>query len=211
MRMRESVAGGLILEFSGENSTRRADVMASKIRAVMGDETVISRPVRLASFRLRGFDLSVEQEEIRRAVASVGDCPASDITVGEIGRLPSGARNVWVRCPIAVARSLSARGHLTIGWSSAVVEFFRTQRTQCYKCWNFGHVRETCKYTEDRSSLCFRCGSSEHSVRDCRNALRCVLCYANNWDSGHRVGSALCRSAKTPRRSMLRVRNIDSM
>lgn len=100
MRMRESVAGGLIIEFSGEDSTKRADAMAGSIRAAMGNDAVVSRPVRLAALRLRGFDLTVDQVEVRRAVASVGDCPVNDISVGEIGRLPGGRRrnnrrSVW--------------------------------------------------------------------------------------------------------------------
>lgn len=159
MRTRKSAGGALVIEFIGEDGARRADVLTDSIRTEFGDLVVISRPVKLATFRLRGLDLTVSREDVKSAVALIGGCSAVDISVGEIGRISSGARIVWVKCPVAVARSLSAKGYVAIGWSSAVVEFFRMQRTQCYKCWNFGHVREKCSYAEDRSGLCFRCGT----------------------------------------------------
>lgn len=180
MRTRESASGGLVIEFSGEDGAKRADALADSLRTALGDLVVVSRSVKLAMFRLRGLDLTAGREDVKCIVASVGGCSVMDVLVGEIGRLPSGARIVWVRCPVAVARSLFAKGHLVIGWSPAIVEYFKVQRTQCYRCWSFGHVRETCKFAEDRKSgLCFRCGLPGHCVKKCTNALRCVLCHTN--------------------------------
>lgn len=202
MKVRESVVGGLVIEFSGEDCVKRADGMADSLRAAMiGESVSVFRPIRLAAFRLRGLDLAVDQGEVRRAVSAAGGCLEADITVGEIGRLPGGTRSVWVRCPSVVARNLHAVGRLAIGWSSAVVEYLRVQRTQCYKCWRFGHLRETCQYIEDRSNSCFKCGLPGHCAKDCKNALRCVLCQANDLDPAHRMGSTLCGSTRVPRLS----------
>lgn len=181
--------------------------MAGSLRAALGDSVAVSRPVRLADFRLRGLDLMVGQEDVRRAIASAGNCLETDILVGDFGRLPSGTRCVWVKCPVAAARALSERGRVTIGWSSAIVEYTRIHRTQCFRCWNYGHVRELCKHPEDRSSLCFKCGLAGHSAKVCNNKWRCTLCHENKWDSAHRMGSVVCRSAKEPRTNRFIRRN----
>lgn len=131
------------MEFSGGDATERANVMAASFRSALGDSAVVSRSVRLAVFRLRGLDLMVDQVDVRRAVASNGGCLEADVSVGEIGRLSGGTRSVWVKCPVDVARGLCAGGRLAIGWSSAIAEFFKVQRIQCYRCWGFGHVRES--------------------------------------------------------------------
>lgn len=143
----------------------------------------------------------MDKLDVIRAVALAGGCAESAVSVGEFGRLRSGGRSIWVRCPAMAARSLFSKGYLVIDWFSATVEFLKIPRIQCYKCWNFGHVRETCKSVEDRSGLCFGCGLSGHNIKECTNIPRCVLCYANRLDSAHRMGSVRCKSVNTPKLS----------
>lgn len=50
MQMRESAGGGLVIEFTGEDGSERADAMAGSLRAVLGDYAVVSRPVKMATF-----------------------------------------------------------------------------------------------------------------------------------------------------------------
>lgn len=194
MRVREA-AGGLVLEILGKDGAVKADSLAGGLRSALVDTAKVYRPVRMATLKLSGLDPMTGGDEVRSVIASVGGCLESDISVGEIKRFPGGLRAAWVKCPVFIAEELTSRGRLRIGWSTVTTGLYKLQRLQCFKCWNFGHVRETCKVSEDRSKLCFRCGLNGHIIKDCVNAARCVLCDSNGLDSAHRVGSALCKSA----------------
>lgn len=86
---------------------------------------------------------------------------------------------------------------MTVGWASVRVDGFRIKPTQCYKCWHFGHVRNTCKANIDRTGLYFRCGRSGHSLRDCDAiSASCAICEDNRLDHNHRLGSVYCPSVK---------------
>lgn len=162
------------------------------------DAARVTRPVRMASCRLSRLDPATDSSDVYSAIASSEGCSEEEVNVGEIRRLPGGRRVAWVRCPAAVAKSLTDRGCLSIGWSSVIVDSYRPQRLQCFKCWNFGHTRETCGSSIDRSELCFRCGCGGHKIRDCVNAPHCALCEANRFVSDHKTGSYACRSTSNP-------------
>jgi hypothetical protein len=46
--------------------------------------------------------------------------------------------------------------------------------TQCYKCWQIGHVRSECR--PDQPELCAACGYSGHESANCFNNLYCTFC-----------------------------------
>jgi hypothetical protein len=46
--------------------------------------------------------------------------------------------------------------------------------TQCYKCWQIGHVRSECR--PDQPELCAACGYSGHDSANCFNNLYCTFC-----------------------------------
>jgi len=83
------------------------------------------------------------------AVSSAGGCSESVVSVGSPS-LPSGVCVAWVRCPASAAAKLSVSGSLSIGWSTAIIEMLDVKRKQCYKCWQFGHVRGNCRFAKDR-------------------------------------------------------------
>lgn len=198
MRVREAASGGLVIEVFGKDGVKKADSLVEGLRSVLADSAIVSRSVRMANLRLSGLDPTIGCGDVCSTIASVCGCVETDISVGEIKRLPSGLRIAWVRCPVSVAEELIFQGHLRIGWSLIPVGSYKMQRLQCYKCWNFGHVRETCKITVDRSKSCFRCGQDGHVIKDCVNAARCVLCASNGFDPAHRLGSG-CVKALEPR------------
>jgi len=195
VRVREAVGGGVLLEVLDPDATLdRVDALAGAIGAALSGCSNVSRPARRAEFRLKGLDPSVSVDEIRESVAKAGGCSVSAVSVSGVRRLTGGHRVAWVSCPTTVAHRLSASGCLAVGWSSALIDLVHLKRVQCYRCWQFGHVRGACKATVDRTGHCLRCGQAGHAAEECTNDLSCVLCRDCGLDHAHRMGSRLCKS-----------------
>jgi len=162
IRFQEASNGGVLLEILGSDVfSDKVDDLAGAIGSVLSGCASVSR-ARKAEFRLRGFDLYISVEELRKAKA--GGCSVSAVTVSGIRRLNSGHRVSWVCCPVNAARFLEEGRFLEVGWSLASMDMVQVKRLQCFRCWRFGHVRGSCKATIDRVGHCFRCGEAGHMV-----------------------------------------------
>lgn len=124
--------------------------------------------IQVSKMRVWNIDDTVDSEEVRNVISVTGDCNPVDVRVGPICRTFNGLNSVWAKCPLAAAIKVTEEGRIRMGWTSARMKLLEAHPVQCFKCWRFGHVRNTCKYSEDRTGNCFRCGSSQHMVRDCR-------------------------------------------
>jgi len=83
---RKAVTGAQIYEIGGPDKERKADVLASRLREVVGQRegVRVSRPVMMAEFRIRGLDESVVPADIGKAVAANGGCSTDDIKSEEV-------------------------------------------------------------------------------------------------------------------------------
>lgn len=81
------------------------------------------------------------------------------------------------------------------------------RQLQCYKCLEFGHVRQMCKNSVDRSNLCYRYGRTGHLSCLCTSPARCVLCAERVLPFGsvvrrafrnRKVATSLCRCRGRP-------------
>jgi len=192
--MRRAANGGLIIEITGPEGAAKADSLASRLRDVIGSNAVVSRPVVKADLRISGFDESVLRDEVITMITEVGECLASDVRVGPCRPMRNGLMMTWVQCPLSAALKVSRRGRANLGWSVARVELLRARPVQCFKCWHFGHVRNNCGSSADRTGHCFRCGGAEHTSYSCSISPRCVVCVDLGYDPNHRLGSAGCRA-----------------
>lgn len=199
-RIRRSANGGRIIELPGVDSAKKADDLADRLRAVFGATAKVARPLVRGEIRLTGLDDSVTQEEVRSVIAREGQCPVDNVRTGPIRVLNNGLGAVWIQCPLAAALVVSRPGRLRIGWTIARVELLKSRPVQCFKCWDFGHVRYACKSAKDRSGLCFRCSAPGHSANECRADPRCAVCADRGRECAHRVGSDAClaRAASGP-------------
>jgi len=68
--------GSVLIEISGPEG---ADSLALRLREVIGDNAIVSRPVMKADIRITGFDESVIKDEIIIVVTKFGNCLASDV------------------------------------------------------------------------------------------------------------------------------------
>jgi len=145
-----------------------------------------------ADIRISGFDESVIKDEIITMVTEFGDCLASDVRVGSFRPMRNGLMMTWVQCPLSAALRVSRRGKANLGWSVARVELMRARPVQCYKYWHFGHVRNNCQSSTDRTGHCFRCGSADHTSYTCMADSHCVICADSGFGTGYRLGSSTC-------------------
>lgn len=200
-RVRKSANGSLLIEISGPNNAAKADLLAERLKVVMKEEALISRPMIRGELRLVGLDHSISLQEIRDIVREKGGCPDPEIKLGPIRPMRNGLGMIWVQCPLASANRVCALGRVRIGWSSVRVESLGVRPRQCYKCWEFGHVRGMCKSQADWSNHCFRCGALGHGASTCTNPPNCVICSGKGAESSHRVGSLGCTAGGLPQRS----------
>ncbi|EFN87787.1 hypothetical protein EAI_12778, partial [Harpegnathos saltator] len=165
--IRQAANGGRLLEISGPEGTAKADSLATQLRLVLGEEAMVSRPTARGQLRLFGLDDSVTLEEVKEVISEGGGCPVSEVRIGHIRRTAKGIGSVWVQCPLAAAMKLAGFGRVKVGWVSARVKLLKAKPVQCYKCWQFGHVRDACRATVERSQACYNCGRPGHVAREC--------------------------------------------
>jgi len=191
-RMRRAANGGVIIEIAGPEGAVKADSLVSRLREVIGDSAVVSRPVVKADLKISGFDESVLKDEVITVLTESGECLASDVRVGPFRPMRNGLLMTWVQCPLSAALKISRKNKVNLGWSIARVELMRARPVQCFKCWHFGHVRNNCESVTDRTGHCFRCGGNNHTSYTCLANPFCVVCSESGFDSSHRLGSPAC-------------------
>lgn len=116
-KIREAANGGLLIEIHDQGGGAKADVLASRLKVVLGESAQVTRPIKVGEIKLIGFDISVSDQEIKDAIRSFCDCAIGDIKVGLPWRLADGTRAAWVKCPAVVANKLSEADRLAVGWT----------------------------------------------------------------------------------------------
>ncbi|XP_011707939.1 PREDICTED: uncharacterized protein LOC105462786 [Wasmannia auropunctata] len=197
-RMQNTVAGGVVIELPGEDSSPAADVLASRLRETLHDTGVkIGRPMLRGDLRLSGIDASVQPNELAEAVANTGGCNVENVKMGSFRITRNGMRTVWLQCPLWAATKLAELGNLRVGWSTSRVELLKQRPLQCFKCFAVGHVRDRCPSKVDRSGNCFNCGESGHVARNCGKPPSCSVCKERNLRHDHRAGLDVCQPCVT--------------
>ncbi|XP_024875987.1 uncharacterized protein LOC112457258 [Temnothorax curvispinosus] len=188
-RIRRGLNGGVIIEIPGSDGASKADLLARKLREVLNTKARIARPTVMGEFRLWNFDDSISLTEITNIISVRGDCDEQDIKLGTIRCMNNGLCSIWAKCPLTAAIKLTATDRIKIGWTVARVELLKARPIQCFKCWRFGHVKNTCEFPEDRAGSCFKCGSRQHRISTCDEPACCVVCKNAGGLHDHRLSS----------------------
>ncbi|KAF9424902.1 hypothetical protein HW555_000203, partial [Spodoptera exigua] len=196
-REKRAADGGIVFMISGENSSAKADRLASRMREVLGEFDVqIGRPTKFAEARVMDLNDAVTPEEVAVTIARAGGCSTEEIKIGEIRRPPLSLGHVWVRGPLVAMKKLASDKRMPLGWTSVRVEVLEPRRMMCYRCLESGHVRRMCTSSVDRSSQCYACGGA-HKARECISPiLKCPVCSDQGRPSNHRLGGKNCQPQK---------------
>jgi len=127
---RKAANGSVLIEISGPDGHIKADTLATRLRDIIGDSAVISRPIVKADLRLVGFDESVIKDEVITVITDFGGCLASEVRVGPFRPMRNGSHMTWVQCPLSAAQRVSRRGKINLGWSVAKVELMKAKPIQ---------------------------------------------------------------------------------
>lgn len=196
-RIRKGLNGATIIEISGPDCGNKAQHLANKLQEVLSEEmAIITTPIIKGDLRITGLEESIDKEDIRWAIEEEGGCEGKDVKVGEIIRNRRGMGTVWIRCPLKAAMVVAKKKKLKIGWTIVGVTLLKARPLQCYRCWQYGHVKDMCRSTTDRSKCCFQCGSKGHTAAMCKNEVKCAICTDLGKDNTHRVGSVKCEGVR---------------
>lgn len=196
VRIRQTTTGARVLQVPGASSGEKADRLAQKIQAALGEDAKVARPTRRVELRISGLDDSVTTEEVCAAVAAKAMCPTDQVKVGAISCGRDGTGAVIVRCPVTSAKLLVGQ-RLLVGWSSAHVKVLEPLPMRCFRCMGIGHVGLQCPGGTDRSRLCYRCGKPGHVSAGCRAEPRCAVCAVSGQPAAHVMGGWSCRPPPT--------------
>lgn len=199
-RIRRAITGGIIIEISGDQHSQKADVLANTLRQAFtnADDVTISRPAKRAELRLSGLDDSITPEDVRIALADVGNCSSHDIKTGNVRITSRGLGTIWVQCPLSAALLIVAQERIRLGWTSVRATLLKQRPMQCFRCFERGHVKQHCTNPVDRSNRCYNYGSTAHQAKDCRYLMKCPICADLGLPARHKVGGEACHPPKRP-------------
>lgn len=153
VNMRKARNGGLIIRVNGPDNKTKADALAMAMKDVLAKDCVrISRPVKRTDIRVTGIDEDDSPDDIRAAIINIDGGKGENIKISSIKTTNDGRNVAWISCPANTAEKVNRYG-LDIGWGKIRANKMLPKPVQCYRCFEFGHVRNTCKSHTDRSSL----------------------------------------------------------
>lgn len=185
-RIRRTATGNLLIQIAGEESKKQADALPAEMRKIVSKEAVVGKPCRKVEIRISGLDTA---DDVTEAIMRYGDCERGEIRVGSIRRNRQGEGDIWVRCPWSSANEL-CKMRIRIGWVGARIEIMEPSPLQCYRCWEYGHVKVQCKNKTNRAKNCYRCG---HRAAQCGEMPQCALCKEKDVTYNHRMDSRDCQ------------------
>lgn len=207
-KIRKGINGGLLIEVAGPEGNEKANKLAVKLKDILKENVAVTRPIIRAELRISGFDDSITSEEIRYIISQKGDCNIDDVKVGSIKWMANGLGTIWAKCPLMSANKLVANNKIKMGWTIAKIEMLKTRPLQCYRCWEYGHVKFSCTSEIDRTQNCYNCGIEGHRAKDCSQKIpTCVICAEKKLPSEHRLGANVCSLDKYKSRGKILPRN----
>lgn len=146
----------------------------------------------MAEIRIIGLDEDTTMEDVVEVIMKYGKCDRDEIKAGGIRRNTFGEGDIFVKCPWTCATELVRQRRVKIGWLGARVYMMEQAPRQCFRCWEYGHIKAQCKNLKDRTDRCYRCGDEGHKAAECENIPICVLCKDKGRLYNYRMGNREC-------------------
>lgn len=198
MVCRKAITGATVFEIAGKDREKKAKKLEEKLRETFTgrQEVKVYRPVKM-EVKITNMEESTASGEIIEAVIKIGGCRFTEVKIGGMKVNGNGLATAWIKCPMITANVMIEEGGIKIGWVRANVTLIKARLLQCYRCLEFGHVRQYCRGEENNDDRCYRCGSRGHRAAQCEEkAPRCYICEKRGKNSEHGMGGPACHEAK---------------
>ena len=172
----------------------------SGVQGVLEEGTKVRTLQDLGVIEIKDLDVLTSKEDIVEAIRNEYQdsdlSPAEDMIIKSLRKAYGDTQTAVIQIPTKMDQQMIVKQKIRIGWVVCRIrEMKRNARPlRCYKCLGFGHISKNCTITQDRSNLCYNCGTEGHKARDCENKPSCVLCQdkgaAEKMD--HAAGSYIC-------------------
>lgn len=192
VKVKTTMTGSRLIEVATEQPESTADLLAEKLRIVIGGWVEISRPTKTADLKITGLDETVSQAEMAAAIAAKGGCAPDQVKVGTIRVSVWGQCSALIRCPAAAAKVVANVGKVAIGWNTATIVPLEPPPMRCYRCMALGHTRALCPSQAEHGAKCFRCGADGHQAATCEAPPKCAVCAEAGRPHAHIMGGAKC-------------------
>lgn len=114
-KIRGTVNGGLLVEIAGPEGATKAKNLAGKLKQVLGEQAMITRPTIKGELRLTDLDDSTTEDEARCVLADIGGCSLEEVRTGPIRMMRNGLGSIWAQCPLAATLKISSLKKIKIG------------------------------------------------------------------------------------------------
>lgn len=161
--------------------------LKNEITHKINDVQVMTRKLGTTTIYISGMDPTIEEEEVKQAIAAVAKMKETDIDIKSVREGRYGEKTVIAEVPREQIMPLIGKKRLKIGWMEGTVKE-RIDIVRCFRCLEHGHKTLECKAQVDRSRDCIKCGRTGHKSKECINTYRCLKC---NMD-GHRADQMKC-------------------
>lgn len=185
-RVQSKESGDIQIEFTS-GSKDNVDSFQKEVVSKIGDTATAKLTEKTGKVVIRDLDVDVSEDEIKKAINdAIGKNITMDVQMPTVHN-SRGHLLAFITLPINEIKTLLQQTRIHIGWSRCRIEEKITLQ-RCYKCLGFGHMAAKCIKKEDKGNHCFKCGESNHKVKECSNNLMCLECNV----PGHRMDSMAC-------------------
>lgn len=147
----------------------------------------VSSNRRESTLFIKDIDGITTKEEVMEAVCDAVKIQEGECRMGELRPYFGGNQAITIRLDKEKAQVLANKGKIRIGLSCCKIAE-RVEVLRCFRCWQYGHVREMCAGTNDLTDACNQCGKLGHKRKDCKSGAWCLNCKSE----GHNAGSGDC-------------------
>lgn len=171
--MRKTRAGHILIEFDRKVAVGE---VAEKLKAALSDKMEVLALVNRTTMQIKNIDPLTTKEEMvvglkREWGRSVGD----SIGTKSMRMALWGTQMAVVVLPTNAIPREEGLGRFRIGLTTASARILPDVRS-CYRCHILGHTAARCTVACPGRKLCRRCGSGEHTMKECRKEPRCAMC-----------------------------------
>lgn len=159
------------------DKSARAATMVTALKQRLGDGVDCVPLMERTAIEVRDIDPMVEAAELVEDLGKDLKIPPESIRLRTLHKLPSGTQSAILEVSTnTLPRSIDGR-RVRSGLTAVRLRVL-PKLLRCFRCHNLGHLAADCVEMEEGMERCRKCGASDHEIKVCTMAPRCVICVA---------------------------------